>query len=160
MLIITCETMLMVSFPLLLHPRPPEASHLALCGVVLGHGGCAIRGWDARYNQMCSLHVMETDATKVTALRPPWSAILKGKGDEGGSQNQWNVHLGGWLINSYSGELAASWDFIHWLTNPWGVHQRAGAHTDTEAPEEINWVDEKDWTAFLPLGMISFLNKL
>lgn len=71
MLIITCETMLMVSFPLLLHPRPLEANHLALCGVVLGHGGCAIRGWAARYNQMCSLHVMETDATKVTALRPP-----------------------------------------------------------------------------------------
>lgn len=61
---------------------------------------------------------METNVTKVTALRPPQSAILKGKEDEGGSLNQWNVHLGGLLINSYSGELAASWGFISWLTNP------------------------------------------
>lgn len=128
MLIRTCEMMWMVSFPLLLHPRPPEANHFALSGVVLGHGGCALRGWDARYNQMCTLHVMETEATEVTALRPPWSAILNRKGGEGGSQNQWNVYFAGVLINSYSGELAASWGFINWLTNPWGVDQRSGPH--------------------------------
>lgn len=118
MLIITCELMLMTSFPLLLPPRAPEANHLALCGVVLGHGGCAIRGREARYNQTCNPHVMETDARKVTALRPPRSAILRGKAAEGGSPNHWNVHLAGLLISSYSGESAASWGFINWLTRP------------------------------------------